>query len=51
MKRNYIIPTTESMAFHAGFICQTASSASDSNVTVTGPVIGTGGGQELGNPD
>lgn len=31
MKRNYIIPTTNSVAFHAGFVCQTASPAGGSN--------------------
>jgi hypothetical protein len=41
MKRNYIIPNTESVAFRAGFICQSASPASCMNVG--GGTLGGGG--------
>ena len=41
MKRNYIIPNTESVAFRAGFICQSASPASGMNVG--GGTLGGGG--------
>ena len=52
MKRTYIIPTTESMAFHAGSICDASGDAgTGSNVTTNLPGVGTGGGQEIGNPD
>lgn len=50
MKRNYIIPTTESVAFYAGSICD-ASGASGTNVNTNLPGMGTGGGQEIGDPD
>ena len=33
MKRNYIIPTTESMAFHAGSICD---GSAGTGMTITG---------------
>ena len=49
MKRNYIIPTTESVAFYAGSICD--ASASGTNVNTNIPGMGTGGGQEIGDPD
>ncbi len=32
MKKNYIIPSTQSVAFNAGFICQSASPATGMNV-------------------
>lgn len=32
MKRNYIIPTTESIAFHAGSICDASAGAGGTNV-------------------
>ena len=52
MKRNYIIPNTQSVAFSAGFICQTGSPAGDSGVNVSGPNVGMGGGSTIpGNPD
>lgn len=47
--KSYIIPTTESVAFYAGSICQTSAGSSDP-VNVTGPNI-TGGGQSLGGGD
>jgi len=50
MKRNYIIPTTESIAFHAGSICD-ASAGAGQNVNTNLPGLGTGGGQEIGLPD
>ena len=46
MKRNYIIPTTESIAFHAGSICD--ASAGAGTMTITGPV---GGGSEYSGID
>lgn len=51
MKRNYSIPTTESVAFQAGFICQAVSPAGGSGVNVNGPGVTPGGGQEIGSPD
>ena len=52
MKRNYIIPSTQSVAFSAGYICQAASPATGGGVNVSGPGIGTGGGSSIpGNPD
>ncbi len=51
MKRNYIIPSTQSVAFSAGFICQVVSPAT-SGVNVSGPNVGVGGGaQDIGNPE
>jgi len=44
MKRNYIIPTTESMAFYAGSIC---SGSGDAGTQVTGNAL-EGGGQVPG---
>lgn len=52
MKKNYIIPSTQSVAFSAGFICQAASSTSGGGVSVSGPGVGVGGGSTIpGNPD
>ena len=52
MKRNYIIPSTQSVVFYAGNICQAASPFAGPNVNVTGPNVGLGGGaQDIGNPD
>ena len=51
MKRNYIIPSTQSVVFSAGFICQSVSPATGSNVNTNIPGLGTGGGQEIGDPD
>ena len=52
MKRNYIIPSTQSVAFNAGYICQAASPATGSGVNVTGPGITGGGGTDIvGEPD
>ena len=52
MKRNYIIPSTQSVAFSAGFICQAASPATGGGVNVSGPNVGVGGGaQDIGNPE
>ena len=48
MKRNYIIPNTESVAFQAGFICQSASPASGMNVG--GGTLGGGGEVPGGSP-
>lgn len=45
MRRNYIIPTTESMAFHAGSICD--GSAGAGTTQVTGNAL-EGGGQVPG---
>ena len=42
MKRNYIIPTTESVAFYAGSICA-ASGEAASGTNVTGGTLGGGG--------
>ena len=50
MKRHYIIPNTESIAFRANSVCQTVSPAGP-NANVTGPNVGIGGGQDIGNPD
>lgn len=48
MKKNYILPSTQSVAFSAGFICQTGSpAAGGSNVNVSGPNIGSGGGSTI----
>lgn len=41
MKKNYIIPNTETAAMQAGFICQTASPATGMNVG--GGTLGGGG--------
>ena len=52
MKKNYIIPSTQSVAFQGGFICETASPASGIGVDVTGPNVGLGGAaQDIGTPD
>ena len=51
MKRNYIIPTTESVAFYAGSICDASAGASGTNVNTNLPGMGTGGGHEIGDPD
>ena len=51
MKRNYIIPSTQSVAFSAGFICQVASPATGSGINVSGPNVGVGGAQDIGDPD
>ena len=52
MKRNYIIPNTQSVAFYAGNICQAASPYAGPSVGVTGPNVGIGGGaQDIGSPD
>jgi len=40
MKRTYIIPTTESMAFYAGSICDASG---DAGTQVTGNALGGGG--------
>lgn len=49
MKRNYIIPTTESIAFRAGFICQTGSGST--GTTVTGNTdLGIGGNVDTIDP-
>ena len=47
MKRNYIIPTTESVAFRAGFICQ-AGSGSGIN---TNTDLGEGGNMDNIDPN
>ena len=52
MKKNYIIPTTETAAMQAGFICQTGSPATGSNVNTNIPGLGNGGGTTIvGDPD
>ena len=52
MKKNYIIPSTQSVVFYAGNICQAASPFAGPNVNVTGPNVGLGGGvQDIGDPD
>jgi len=52
MKKNYILPSTQSVAFSAGFICQTGSPAAGSGVNVNGPSVGNGGGTDIiGDPD
>lgn len=50
MKKQYIIPNTAVVAFQAGFICQSASPGGP-NLNITGPNIGVGGGQNIGDPD
>lgn len=42
MKKNYIIPNTETAAMQAGFICQTASPASGMNIN-SNAGLGNGG--------
>ena len=42
MKKNYIIPNTETAAMQAGFICQTTSPAA-SGMNVGGGTLGGGG--------
>lgn len=52
MKKNYIIPSTQSVAFSTGFICQAASPAPGGGVNVSGPGVGVGGGTTItGDPD
>jgi len=52
MKRNYIIPSTQSVAFYTDSICQAASPFAGPSVNVTGPNVGIGGGaQDIGTPD
>ena len=51
MKRNYIIPTTEIVAFSAGSICTSSGGASGRNVSPNIPGMGYGGGKSYGNPD
>lgn len=46
MKRNYIIPTTESIAFHAGSICD--ASPGTSGMNIGGNTDLTGGGEVPG---
>ena len=41
MKKNYIIPNTNSVAFQAAFICQAASPAA--GMTIGGGTLGGGG--------
>lgn len=41
MKKNYIIPSTESIAFHAGPICETSPGTSGMNIG--GGTLGGGG--------
>ena len=43
MKRNYSIPTTASVAFQAGFICQTASPATSGMNINNNAGLGNGG--------
>lgn len=47
-KKNYITPSTESMAFRAGSIC---SGSGRSHVGTNIPGLGIGGSQSLGIPD
>ena len=50
MKKNYIIPNTESVAFQAGFICQVASPAPGMSVgggTLSGGGEAPGGGSAI----
>lgn len=42
MKRNYIIPTTETVAMQGGFICDTASPAAGMNIN-SNSGLGNGG--------
>jgi len=42
MKRNYIIPTTESVAFFAGSICDASAGGSGMNISGNAG-LGTGG--------
>jgi len=50
MKKNYIIPNTESVAFHAGSLCDV--SAGGSGLNINGPAIGGGSGAStIGDPD
>lgn len=43
MKRNYIIPITESVAFHAGSICDASAGGGSSTMNVGGGTLGGGG--------
>jgi len=43
MKRTYIIPNSTTVAFQAGFICNSVSPAADSGMTVGGSTLGGGG--------
>ena len=48
MKKNYIIPSTSIVAFRAGSICQVSGGPT---LNIAGPGIGSGGRQDLGDPD
>lgn len=50
MKRNYIIPTTNSVAFHAGFVCQTASPAGGGMEINSNTDLNMGGNQGYIDP-
>ena len=49
MKKNYIIPSTESIALQAGTVC--TGSGTGQNVNYNIPGLGNGGEQSGGNPD
>ena len=43
MKKNYIMPSIESVAFYAGTICNASAGAGTDTMTVGGGVLGGGG--------
>lgn len=50
MKRNYIIPATESVAFRAGFICQAGSPGAGMDIN-SNAGIGMGGNSDTIDPN